>query len=84
MENSQIKSITKKMEEFAKQKKINEFQAFTERLIDEILLSDSYNYSSKRELLASINNIYLFFGDYNHERGNFGKFNWINYYNAIF
>ena len=64
MENSQIKSITKKMEEFAKQKKINEFQAFTERLIDEILLSDSYNYSSKRELLASINNIYLFFGDY--------------------
>jgi len=67
MENSQIKSTIKKMEEFAKQKKLNEFQAFTERLIDEILLKDAYNYSSKRELLTSINNISLFFGDYQND-----------------
>src|SRR6056297_3545536 len=64
MENSQVKISIKKMKELAKHKDIKGFIKFTQRILDQIILVDDFNYASKKELVTTINDMSLFFGDF--------------------
>ncbi|MEA1883469.1 MAG: CHAT domain-containing tetratricopeptide repeat protein [Thermotogota bacterium] len=65
MENVHVGKIIKKMKEFAKNKDLNGFKEFTKRVIQENLLNKQLNYSSKRAIIKAINEINLFFADFN-------------------
>ena len=59
-----MKETIKKMKEMARLRKLKQFHEYSEQIVEEVLLKDNLNFSSKRELIKTINNIYLFFSDY--------------------
>ncbi|HPE40448.1 MAG TPA: CHAT domain-containing protein [Bacteroidales bacterium] len=66
MENSSLKNIKKKIKGFAKLQQTDQFLEYSEQIVEQMLVDNQYNYSSKKELTLMINQTCLLFGFFDH------------------
>ena len=69
MENSYLKNMQKKIKAFVKHHQIDQFLEYSTQIVDQMLIDDQFNYSSKKELTIMINQTCLLFGVYDHIEG---------------